>query len=57
MAKPNTDHVVLIENVFTCKHCGARYPIALPCPINVMVAASRAFVVDHAYCKKQEAGQ
>jgi len=47
-------HVVVIENVFVCHHCGARYPITLPAPINVYIAACNAFVKDHAACPPPE---
>lgn len=49
-----TDHVVMRGNAFLCKHCGKTYAIALPCPINVMVAAMKAYVADHQYCQPRE---
>lgn len=40
----------LLDGAFHCAHCGARYRMNQPCPINVFTAASTAFVGDHAAC-------
>jgi len=37
-------------HVFHCLHCGQRYALNLPCPINVSVAAMNAFVDLHEHC-------
>jgi hypothetical protein len=46
------DHVVinLRTFVFECKHCGLSYPMAAPAPINLVVAASKAWLSDHRHC-------
>lgn len=49
---PNTDHVVLKGNAFTCLHCGVSYAMNLPCPINLMVDSMRSFTNSHAHCEK-----
>lgn len=54
MPKTNTDHVVMEGSVFVCLHCGSRYGLNLPCPINVMTAAINAYVLDHKHCKQME---
>lgn len=46
----SADHVVMDGHVFHCLHCGARYPMHLPAPVDVFVAASDAFVKLHAAC-------
>lgn len=46
----NTNHVVLLDGSFFCHHCGARYTMNLPAPINVFTKAMEAFVGDHAEC-------
>ena len=43
-------HVVMLDGVFTCEHCSARYRMNLPAPINVFVAACEAFTSDHEHC-------
>lgn len=53
MTPRNTDHVRLLDGGFSCLHCGARYTMNVPCPINVFTAASEAFVGDHAGCLNQ----
>lgn len=46
------DHVVVntATNAFECRHCGAHYTPALPCPIPLFVAMSRAFIREHRRC-------
>jgi len=43
-------HVRLLDGAFSCLHCGARYTMNLPAPINVFTAACNAFVDDHEHC-------
>lgn len=51
MSRPvTTDHVVMDGNVFHCSHCGQRYQMTLPCPIDVFVAATKAYVATHRNC-------
>lgn len=47
-------HVVMSDDVFLCKHCGATYRPGLPAPINVFLKMSQAFVADHKRCPKPE---
>lgn len=54
MSKKNTDHVVMQGDLFVCRHCGATYKMNLPCPINVMTAAIKAYVDTHKDCTPQE---
>jgi hypothetical protein len=35
---------------FSCERCGDAYSMALPCPINVMIAAGGAFIAEHRDC-------
>lgn len=46
------DHVVVntATNAFECRHCGARYTPALPCPIPLYIAMSRTFIREHRAC-------
>jgi hypothetical protein len=45
------DHVVEMGGgVFACLHCGQKYGVALPAPIDIVVATSRAFVQLHRGC-------
>lgn len=44
------DHVRLIDGAFFCLHCGTRYTMNQPCPINVFTAAMNTFVDDHEQC-------
>lgn len=53
MTQRNTHHVRLIDGTFSCLHCGVRYTMNMPCPINVHTAAMLAFVDDHAECLNQ----
>jgi hypothetical protein len=55
MSRRNTDHVVLLDGVFACEHCGARYRMNVPCPVNVFTAAMQAYVSDHANCEPRAA--
>jgi len=50
VSERNTDHVRLLDGWFTCLHCGARYQMNLPCPIDVFTAACNAYVAVHAGC-------
>jgi rubredoxin len=49
-----SDHVVMRNDRFVCRHCGATYLMALPAPITVFVAATNAFVDLHKNCSKPE---
>lgn len=49
------EHVVAMNTPsggyrFECKHCGAFYEPALPCPLNVFTAAMGAFEKMHGDC-------
>lgn len=57
--KRKVDHVIAhdatqgeLAYAIECRHCGAIQKFSLPISISVYVAASRAFVDDHARCKK-----
>ena len=50
----NTDHVYMQGPAFFCAHCGQRYVMNLPCPIDVVVAACQAYVDLHADCPAPE---
>lgn len=39
-------------NEFRCERCGARYAMATPAPIDVMIAAMKAFAKPHKRCKE-----
>lgn len=58
-AKRSRDHVVAHDGTqgdmamaLECLHCKTVQKMALPCSINVWVAAARAFGKEHARCKK-----
>lgn len=47
----DTDHVVMRDSRFICGHCQSTYAPNMPIPINLMVAISTQFTIDHAQCK------
>lgn len=50
--KPKSEHVhTLNGGGFRCAHCGAKQDMAMPCDINVWIAAGKAFTKSHARCK------
>jgi hypothetical protein len=49
-----SDHVAMQGSAFVCLHCGQRYEPAMPCPINIWLASSKAFQKDHRRCKAPE---
>lgn len=53
----DADHVVLEKgtNDFVCTHCGQRYHIHMPVPMNIMTAIVDAFLEAHHQCEKPEA--
>jgi len=52
-----TNHVRLIPpGTFLCLHCGADYEMALPVPIDLMVAAMKSFSDTHSECQLLERG-
>jgi hypothetical protein len=50
-------HVVLGNNAAWCLHCGAEYPITMPCSITMLAAIGKAFNTDHRGCKPSENGR
>lgn len=50
----NTDHCVIRGDAFLCMPCGATYRPALPCPVDVFVATSNAFIDLHRHCKPRQ---
>lgn len=46
--------VVLITNGFRCDRCGDSYEMNMPCPIDVMLAAGKAFEKNHKTCPKRD---
>lgn len=56
--KPDA-HVVILTGrggSFGCLHCGAEYKGALPAPVSIVVAASKAFNKDHRRCRLRSEG-
>jgi len=53
----DADHVVLEKgtNDCVCTHCGQRYHIHMPVPINIMTAIVDAFLEAHHQCENPEA--
>lgn len=52
MTTRSTDHITMGDGMrLQCMHCGVTYTPALPAPIDVMLAASKAFSKTHARCK------
>jgi hypothetical protein len=55
--KKDTSHVRIIPpGLFFCLHCGGKYQMTLPVPINIMVASSNAFEKEHRRCKLRKEG-
>lgn len=50
MSRPPTAHVVMRGPTLFCDGCRASYLVTLPCPVDVFVATSQAFVRLHAGC-------
>jgi hypothetical protein len=48
------EHVVIQDSALLCEHCGHRYPLALPMPIEAVIAAARTFSDIHRHCDKPE---
>jgi hypothetical protein len=46
-------HVIWEANgsLFRCLHCADAYRPAMPCPVDVFIAASRAYIKAHRACK------
>lgn len=38
---------------WTCRRCGEVYRMNMPCSVTVYVAASKAFVSIHRYCRRR----
>ncbi len=49
---PSPGHVFLITNGFRCSHCGATCLPTMPSPVDVFVAAGKAFSKLHRGCPK-----
>ena len=50
------DHVVAIQGgAFRCLHCGREQLMALPCDMDIYLAAMRVFLEKHEGCEKPEA--
>jgi hypothetical protein len=52
--KKNLDHLVIdmVTGCLECEHCHVRYDLALPQPINMVVAVAATFTHIHRNCAK-----
>lgn len=56
MSRKQVEHVVFdSKGAFWCRHCGERYAMQMPAPIDVMVGACDAFTKTHQRCKPNAA--
>lgn len=44
----------LTKDAMCCTRCKAEYKFNMPMPINMFIAASKAFARDHRTCKKPQ---
>ncbi len=57
LEEKRADHVRLIPpGTFLCRYCGGNYEMALPAPLEMMVAAMKSFSDTHARCPLSERG-
>lgn len=56
--KKKTDHIVLRPPMtLACLRCGESYDVAVPAPVDVVSAASKAFEKSHRACKLTDRGE
>lgn len=52
MVREMADHVRMLDGGgWQCTHCGERYDMAMPAPLDVYAAAAQAFAASHAGCE------